>query len=668
VSVQAKDQRMEPKLEEQLCLRRGPLTQLFADAVISEVAATGADPFVLEGADVTLIFRLKKPEVLRAAAAGWLAETRKARPDLADADFNYRGHKVAAHYTTDRVVSAFVTEHKDYVIYSNSHRAVRRCIDAAVGATPKLYDALDYRYVSTILPPSAAPNAGYFFVPEAMVRRLVGPASKISEKRRLQCYNNLVMLNNASLFHRMEYGRSPGSLTDLIQGRFVDPAKVVCAHGGAYTFDAAHDSCACSLHNRLKYLTPNAELTVLNVSQAEAAEYERYKRRYQAFWQGVFDPVAMRITMGERVKLETCVLPFANGSLYRQLRESLDKDPRPISTARIAPSALASMVLVPGRKNIAEAVRSVPGVQEVLKANPTLTDLAWLGDRVSIHFCDGQSALEIDPVRFRPLQLPLVGNVSLGQQTLVSAALMGMKLPMYATIDIENRQHAAQLLEKLSREVVLKQTNMAGFELSSDAYRLPDYKQHPVYVFSVQLYALKLRLHAAVVGDQLAVATKPEVLREVIDAATAAEPQSPAAAHALLRLDRRGLKLAYDDVKLYWSEKSRLACHRNISSIYNFCKLYGVPVEEVSRLSEAKYGVRYFCPDEGKYRFDKDRDQVLCSVHGNREQSRQDPPPEAKTSFQRFVEGLDEVTAALRFQDEALIATVEIVRSGGKAK
>ena len=43
-----------------------------------------------------------------------------------------------------------------------------------------------------------------------MIRRLVGPAAKISEKRRLQCYNNLVMLNNASLFYRMENGRSPG--------------------------------------------------------------------------------------------------------------------------------------------------------------------------------------------------------------------------------------------------------------------------------------------------------------------------------------------------------------------------------------------------------------------------------------------------------------------------
>ena len=237
---------------------------------------------------------------------------------MTDQEFNYRGHKIKAYYTKDRVVSCFVVRHEGYAIYSNSHRAIRQVIDTLAGIAPSLHDALDYRYVTTILPPAKAGNCGYFFGSEAMIRRLIGPAAKISEKRRIQCYNNLVMLNNASLFYRMEYGRSPTSLSELIEGRFIDPQKIVCPHGGAYALDAAHDTCTCSLHNRLKYLTPNAELTVLNVSKEEAAEYERYKQRYEAFWQKAFDPIAMRITAGPRMKLETCVLPFANGSFYNR--------------------------------------------------------------------------------------------------------------------------------------------------------------------------------------------------------------------------------------------------------------------------------------------------------------------------------------------------------------
>ena len=362
--------RLEQKLEDQLCLRRDVLTRLFADAVISDVAFTGADPFVNEGTDVTMIFRVKQPAVFQTAAAGWLAAARKAQADLTEAEFNYRGHKVAG---------ALYGRPRRQLVRGRARR-LRDLLELAPGHPPgdrrgrrgcaALHEAPDYRYVSTILPPSAASNSCYFFIPEAMIRRMVGPAWKISEKRRLQCYNNLVMLNNASLFYRLEYGRSPGSLAELVNGRFIDPDKLVCPHGGAYALDAAHDSCTCSLHNRLKYLTPNAELTVLNVSAAEAAEYERYKERYQAFWLGLFDPIAVRITVDRRLKLEICVLPTANGDLYQQLRGMVAKEPKTLDTARLARSAVGSFLMVPGRNAIAQWLRDVPGVAEVLRRIP----------------------------------------------------------------------------------------------------------------------------------------------------------------------------------------------------------------------------------------------------------------------------------------------------------
>ena len=132
----------------------------------------------------------------------------------------------------------------------------------------------------------------------------------------------------------------------------------------------------------------------------------------------------------------------------------------------------------------------------------------------------------------------------------------------------------------------------------------------------------------------------------------------------LLRLNVRALDRLHDDLELYWAEKSRTACHRNISSIYNLCKLYETPAEDVSRLAMAKYGVTYFCPDGGTYALDVERDQVTCSVHGNRLESQQDPSLERKSSFAQFVESLDEIVATLRFREDALITTVEIVRSG----
>jgi hypothetical protein len=661
-TVQARDHRQQEKFEEQLCLRRKGLEELHADKAISEVALTGADPFLLEGTDLTVIFKVTKPELFEKESRAWLEDTRNRHADLVKRDFNYRGHKVVAHYTNDRVVSSFVVRHKEYFVYSNSHRAIRRVIDAAISVGTSLHDAQDFRYVTTLLPPSEDDKTGYFYASEAFIKRLIGPAAKIAEKRRIQCFNNLIMQNNASLFYRLEYGRSPESLSELIEDGFVDAKRIVCPHGGAYAFDTERDMCTCSLHNRLKYLTPNIELPVLKVSQQEASEYERYKQRYEQFWRKAFDPIAIRITIDKQVKLETCVLPFANSGIYNDLRQLVDKNAAPIDTSRIARSAVFSLVMVPGRKNTAEYLKFIPGVPEVVLEDPTLTDLSWLGDRVSLHFCDGETILELDPTQLKTLDLPFVGKTSTSAQALIGAAFLMANVPVYATVDVENREKALRLLEQFSERIFLKDGSLGGFATKLDAYKLPDYKKHTMYVLKARVYAASLRLHIALVGDQLVLATKPEILREVIDASTAKLADSPPQAHMLVRLNHRALDRLMDEVQLFWAEKSRTACHRNIISIYNFHKLYNAPIDKIPQLSEAKYGVRYYCPERGEYSFDGALNQVVCSVHGNREHSHQHERLDRKSSFAQFTDKLDDITASLRFQDDALIATVEINR------
>lgn len=658
-TVNARDHHLREKYENQLCLKIDGLTKLFADGAISELAVTGSDFFIAEGTDVTIILGLKDPIAFQQTAAQWLAGVKAKHPDVSVREFNYRGHKVAARYTTDRMVSSFVVIKDRYAVYSNSHVAVRRIVDTMIGAAPNLHDATDYRYASTILPPSADPQCAYLYCSETFLKRLLSPAFKIGEKRRLQSFNNLVMLNNASLFYRLENGRSPTSLTDLVGGRFVNAQKVVCPHGGVYGFDVERDTCTSSLYNRIKYLTPLVELDVLKISDQEQKEYDRYKKRYEAFWKQAFNPLAVRITVGATVKLETCFPPFANGNLDDKLRAWLDDRPQPIGVANIAKSAVLSFGAVPGREKVGQFLREIPGATEALEADPTLTDLSWLGDRVSVHFCDDDTILEVDPTRLRPLKLFL--DLPVSQQILIGMAVNATNLPIYFTLGVEDEDKAARLLENLTSRIFLKSGSLADLPTALDAYRLPEYKKRPVYVLSYQLYALKIRLYVALVDGQLAAATKPYVLHEVIDAAEAPESREPREAHALFRLNVKAMRKVKDDLRTHWAEKARLASHRNIMPIYNLIKLYDVPIQEVNKLSDAKYGVTYFCPD-GEYSYDAERDQVVSTVYGNRQRATQNLPSDGNSSFSRFADSLDEVVTSLRFTDDGLMATIELIR------
>lgn len=661
ITVRAREQNLRGKIQDQLCLPCDPASPLFRDTVISDIAVTGSDMFLSEGSDLTVLMRLAQPDAFAAAVDRQLADIRTRFPALVEREFHYRGRRIAARYTEDRVVSSFMLMEGDVAIVSNSHRAIRRIADTLAGATRSLHDALDYRYVTTVLPPERQPTGAYLYASDAFLRRLVAPDFKISEKRRLQCFNNLVMLNNASLFFRLETGRSPATLAELVDGRYIDADAVVCPHGGAYAIDTGRDTCTCSLHNRLKYLTPNVELEVLQVTDDEKEAYERYKVRYQKLWQRVFDPVAVRFDLAARVKLEVAVLPFANGAEYGELRDALRDAPAELDLRGIASSAVLSVLAVPGSTNVAETLRALPGVGGLLDANPTLTDLAWLGDRASVHLCDGPTIVEVDPARIE--EIDLFGKRSVTDQAGAALALSALTLPMYVTLELRDAAKGQALLDALSTRAFLETGKTLGLRSACDAYRLPDYRAHAIHVVSYQLYALKLRLSVAVVGSQLVAATRPETLRQVIDASLEPGEASPRLGHVVLRLNRRAVKQLEGDLRVYWAEKAREACHRNVMSIGTLARLYEIPVSEVGRLSDAKYGVVDLCPDGGTYSLDAVRDQVTCSVHGNRFDSRLDAGAHGDSSFAQFIDTIDEIVAGLRFDGDNLIATVEIART-----
>ncbi|MFO7906741.1 MAG: hypothetical protein R6U98_29060 [Pirellulaceae bacterium] len=661
-TVSARDHHLREKYQDQLCVRLDPLARLFADDVVSELAVTGSDFFLAQGSDITLILRLERPEVFRKAAEQWGSEVKEKHPNVIQREVNYRGQRIAVRYTSDRVVSSFVLYHDDVAVFSNSPVVMRKVIDTQLGESPSLYHALDYQYVSTILPPSREPDAGYLYGSDAFLRHLVSPAFKIAQKRRLQAFNNLVMLNNASMFYRLEYGESPESLNDLVQGNFYDPSRIVDPTGGAYAWNAEHDTATSSVYNRIKYLTPIVELDVLRVSSEERQQYDRYKQRYQKFWGQLFDPVAIRMGTGssEHVRLETLVLPFANGSLYSVLREGLAKRPLELDTGDIAHSAIFSLLLAPGRERIGMLLRAVPGVPEVLEEDPTLTDLSWLGDRASIHFLDDRMILEVDPTRLQSLDL--FGSVDVMPQLGMAAALAATNLPLYLAVEVEDEDKAARLLDQLGSRIVLKDSSVFDLPTQFDAYRLPDYKSHRLYVLSYQIYALKIRLHVSLASGQLLVATELDALRQAIDAAAAPRAAEPIKAHALARVNFKAMDKLRGDVQFYWNEKLRRAAHRNIMPIYNLIQLYDVPIDQVNALADAKYGVTYFCPGGGEYKYDPATDQVYSTLYGNRRNARQPLSVDDDAALAELVDQLEQLTAAIRMTGDGLIGTVEIVR------
>ena len=60
---------------------------------------------------------------------------------------------------------------------------------------------------------------------------------------------------------------------------------------------------------------------------------------------------------------------------------------------------------------------------------------------------------------------------------------------------------------ELTRTIPLQKGQVLTLPTTLDAYKLPEYKKHTPYVLSFRVQALKVRLHVALVGNQLIAAT-----------------------------------------------------------------------------------------------------------------------------------------------------------------
>ena len=171
--------------------------------------------------------------------------------------------------------------------------------------------------------------------------------------------------------------------------------------------------------------------------------------------------------------------------------------------------------------------------------------------------------------------------------------------------------------------------------------------------------AARIRFYASVIGNQLVAATEPHVLNQAIDAATSAAPSREVTGQLALRINTAAMKKLKGDLRTYWEERTRRASHKNIIPIYSLINLYGASIEDVDQISDAKYGVRYFCPD-GEYKYDEEKDSVFSTAYGNREQAWQKVSNPETSSFEQTFNKLKEILLTVKLDDESVSGRLEV--------
>jgi hypothetical protein len=705
------------RVKRQLALETTPLLKPFYDLVVEEVAVAGSDPFLREGSDVTFVFRYKQPAVFKAQMENLLANAAKRDGARREAG-QYLGVDYAHLATPGRELSVYEAYPAEGLcVRSNSLAAFRRVLAAVKGSDAggksvrRLGDTAEFAYIRTLMPRGAAEEDGLIYLSDPFIRRLVGPELKLTERRRMLCYNHLRMIGHAALMHLTEFGHAPDSLSTLAKtecapGVFGD-GQLICPSGGKYSLLAGGPSPmmtgACSHHGHAGFLTPNIEQPVITVSGEEAVEYKAFLDDYNQYWRTYFDPIAIRVKLAPRqYRLETVVLPLIDNSIYTGLAQGLGGEPEPLDALPVPQKNIFSVAARLNKDALLDEMkkeREQGGREDYITFQSGITSPFALerarteeflkkgvGNQIGLHVYDAPPTFDLNLMRLLGLMAGSFGGRSSfnsgGVELLIGAAIAALNSPIYISIPVQDAGVVDGYLEHLSRS--LAGGSRAGGErafLDSDAFRFQLTPRQTAFAYALRFDPIKLRLFYARIGGGLYVATKPFILEDLA-AAEAERAKSGAtpstdnpAGHAMARVRAENWNQVLADYKLSWAENNREACLNNLSTVVNAGRALAAESHAkksaatgddfniaAHRRADELCGAHLFCPEGGRYVVAADAKSAACSVHGDEANPRQPPAPNEASDLGRLMQGLRGVTATLSFLEDGLRAVVTVER------
>jgi hypothetical protein len=676
------------RAQRQLALSATRLPPAFLDSAVAEVAVTGSDLYVREGSDLTLLFRVKQPGIFRVTMDGFLVQSEKDRPDAHHETGEYLGVKYVHLATPDHAVHVFAADPTpDLHVRSNSRVAFERVLAAIQGKTAdgttvrRLGDTREFAYIRTLMPRDATEEDCFVYLSDPFIRKLVGPKLKITERRRVQCANHLQMIAHAALLFRTEHGRAPKSLDELREAGCCPAGfneELNCSHGGCYALAEDGMSGVCTCHGRSHDLTPCAEIDLDEVSGEEADAYSVFLDNYAHYWRSYFDPIALRLQITpERYRLETIVLPLIDNSIYSALARVLGGQPEALDALPVPKRNIFSLMFRINKEELHKDANPKDGDAEtkeddLLGGLGGLLDLVGddakeldlrgllkdgIGNQVGVHVYDHDTTFY--------LSLPGVlglggGNVSL-EGSGIGLMVGALNSPGYLAVPVSDAKVVDEFLDRLDTFLAKMARQMSGEGFSQEVYRLRS-SAVKARGYTIGYGPVKFRVFWARIGDGLYLATKPYILDDIA-AAGAVEPGPEA--HAMFRARPQNWDKVLGDYRLAWAENQRAGCIDNLGPLSSVGRALHASSDaggwDTRHVAEQVYGVRFTCPEGGRYVWSPDGKTCSCSVHGSALEPRQGLTP-SKHGLHELLRDFRGLTTTFTFLEDGLHAVLNVER------
>jgi hypothetical protein len=401
--------------------------------VIEDVAVVGSDPYLREGSDLTLLFRVKAKPAFEAGLATTLAVHGAEHGGVTTSSVERGGVTIHVASSPDGAVRRHRASIGDFELLSNSLGAIERVIATIQKRAPRLADEPDFRYM--LARDAEVPADVLAFMSDRFVSEVVGPRQKILEARRQLALAELSRPGFAALLYGWVFGRAPANLDELLASGLLRRDELAHADGDRISW--APETGARSSWGTVGGLLPLIDRpTPAKVTPSESAAYKLFVDGYQSYWRTYMDPVAVRLALPADgpLAMDLRILPIISGTDYADLARTVGRARVTVGEGR--QGARAVLGIGPEahlRRLLSQSLHEMPLVGAL--------KIDWLGDWATFGIDDTA----------RPNAPSLPSADGTGSST--GDVDEWVDLPIFAGVDVRNLAAAAAFLAG-ARQVV----------------------------------------------------------------------------------------------------------------------------------------------------------------------------------------------------------------------
>ena len=168
---------------------------------------------------MTAVFKVRQAAIFGAALEGMLAAHARAHGGAVKTSITYGATGIAVVTSPDGALRQHRASVNGLEIISNSLQAMKRVLDTLAGKHARLGDEKDFRYM--LARDASEHQPALLFFGDRFVAEVIGPRQKVLEARRQMATAELMTPGFAALLHGWLYGKSPGSVDELVASKLL---------------------------------------------------------------------------------------------------------------------------------------------------------------------------------------------------------------------------------------------------------------------------------------------------------------------------------------------------------------------------------------------------------------------------------------------------------------